>query len=80
MVGRVLDHEKDVVEDRGWELFSESNDIHNLAWTALAVESLQVLTEPDPSEPEDPAPFWNERDSSSGGGPSVSRMGLGSRR
>ena len=46
-----IEHEQNDVEDCGWELFSESKDMLNLTWTELAIESLQVFTEPDPSGP-----------------------------
>ena len=71
-----IEHEQNDVKDCGWELFSESKDMLNLTWTELAIESLRAFTEPDPSGPDDPAPFWNERDSSSGEGSAVSREGL----
>ena len=72
-----IEHEQNDVEDCGWVLFSESKDMLNLAWTELAIEPLQVFTKPDPSGPDDPVPFWNERDSSSGGGSAVPRERLG---
>ena len=68
-----------VGEDRGWELFSESEDALSLAWTEFTIVSLQALKEPDPGKPGDPAPCWNTWDSPSGRGSPVSWKELGPR-
>ena len=39
-----IERKQNIVEDCGWELFSEEKGMLNLAWTELAAESSRDLT------------------------------------